>query len=217
MESRFCPYTFTPTSVRIPVDSILIRLIMGCVHPLVTPGICNLALSSLMTSFLLIPFLHSDCGFSSTMVSIMLIGELSVAVFALPALPKTFFTSGTDLMSLSCTCKMRFASLLLTSGSVTGMNKIEPSSSGGINSLPRLISMGILMANAMMFTASVVFRHLIQVRMTGSYIFSNMRFTGFLVSGLKRPFRKKEIKTGAKVITSNASTAMINVLVKANG
>ena len=36
----------------------------------------------------------------------MLIGELSVAVFALPALPNTFSTSGTDLMILSCTCKI---------------------------------------------------------------------------------------------------------------
>ena len=40
MVSRFCPYTFTPTSVRIPVESILILLIIGCVQPLVTPGIC---------------------------------------------------------------------------------------------------------------------------------------------------------------------------------
>ena len=88
----------------------------------------------------------------------MLMGELSVAVLARPALPKTFFTSGTDLISLSCTCKIRLASLLETSGSVTGMNKIEPSSSGGINSLPKLSSIGILIAKAMMLTASVVFR-----------------------------------------------------------
>ena len=217
MVSRFCPYTFKPTSVRMPVESILIRLMMGCVHPLVTPGICSLAFSSLMMSFLVRFFLHSLCGFNSTIVSIMLMGELSVAVFALPALPSTFFTSGIDLISLSCTCKILFASLLDTSGKVTGIKRMEPSSSGGINSRPKLNSIGILIARAMILMASVVFLHLMQVRISGSYIFSSALLMGFFDSGLNLPFIKNEISTGANVITSRASTIMINVLVYASG
>ena len=87
--SRFCPYTFTPTSVLIPVESILIRLEIGMVQPLVTPGICSLAFSSLMRSSFVLPSRHSLCGFNKIMVSIMEMGELSVAVLALPAFPRT--------------------------------------------------------------------------------------------------------------------------------
>ena len=119
---------------------MLILLMMGCVQPLVTPGICNFAFNSLMMLSLLMPFLHSDLGLSRIMVSIMLIGELSVAVLALPALPRTCATSGTDEINLSCTCKMRLASELDTSGRVTGIKSKLPSSSGGINSEPILVS-----------------------------------------------------------------------------
>ena len=54
-------------------------------------------------------------------VSIMLIGELSVAVFALPALPRTCDTSGMVFMILSCTCNNLLASELEISGMVTGI------------------------------------------------------------------------------------------------
>src|SRR5580765_4412830 len=200
-----------------PVESILMRLIIGCVQPLVTPGICSLLFNSLMISFFVIPFRHSFFGFSMTMVSIMLIGELSVAVFALPAFPNTDFTSGSEEMILSCTCKILFTSLLETSGSVTGINNTVPSSSGGINSLPRLMIIGMLIASAITLMAIVVFRHLIQARITGSYNLSKKRLTGLALSGLNLPRMKNEISTGASVTTRIASTTMIKVLVYANG
>src|SRR5487761_1914660 len=171
MVSKFWPYTFTPTSVLIPVESILILLIIGCVQPLVTPGICNFLLSSFTISSFFIPGLHSDFGFNKIIVSIILMGELSVAVLALPALPKTFLTSGTEAIILSCTCNILFTSELETSGIVTGINRIEPSSNGGINSLPKLMMSGILTSNAIMFKAIVVLRHLMHHLMIGSYIF----------------------------------------------
>ena len=141
---------------------------IGCVHPFVTPGICNFELSSLIISFFVRPDLHCDFGFSSTIVSIILIGELSVALLALPALPKTFSTSGTDLIILSCTCKIFFTSELETSGKVTGMKRIEPSSSGGINSRPRLNNNGMMTIKAIILTAIVVFLHLRHALITGS-------------------------------------------------
>src|SRR6185437_11952657 len=217
MLSRFCPYTFTPTSVLIPVDSMLILLIIGCVQPLVTPGICSLLFSSLMMLSLVTPFLHSLLGFSITIVSIILIGELSVAVLALPALPSTDFTSGSEARILSCTCKILFTSLLDTSGSVTGMNNMEPSSSGGINSLPKLITIGTLAARAITIIPMVVLRHLIHARITGSYTFSKNRLTGLALSGLNLPRIKNEIKTGASVTTNMASTTNMKVFVNASG
>src|SRR5665647_3617562 len=196
---------------------MLILLMMGCVHPLVTPGICNLLLSSFTISSFVLPGLHSDLGFNKIIVSIMLIGELSVAVLARPALPKTFFTSGTEAIILSCTCNILFTSVLEISGIVTGINRIEPSSNGGINSLPKLMMSGILTSNAIMFIAIVVLRHLIHQRMSGSYIFPNPLLIGLWFSGVNFPFIKNEINTGVSVITSMASTATINVLVNANG
>ena len=143
----------------------------------------------------------------------MLMGELSVAVFARPALPKTLATSGIDFINLSCTCSIRFTSEFDTSGKVTGINKTEPSSNGGINSLPKLINKGMLISKATMLIPIVVFRHLIQVRINGSYTFSKTLLIGFELSGLNRPFINIDISTGAKVITNTASTIRINVLV----
>jgi hypothetical protein len=150
-------------------------------------------------------------------VSTILIGELSVAVLALPALPNTLSTSGTDLMILSCTCNIRLISELETSGNVTGMKRILCSSSGGINSVPRPRNKGMVMINAIRLIAIVVLRHLRISFIIGSYILSKNLFTGLALSGLNFPFIKKEIKTGASVITSKASTIIMNVLVNARG
>ena len=98
----------------------------------------------------------------------MLNGNLSVAVLARPALPNTLSTSGTDLMILSCTCRIRLASSFEMSGNVTGIKRIDCSSRGGINSFPRLISKGILMSTARMLIPMVVFLHFMQARMIGS-------------------------------------------------
>ena len=143
-----------------PVESMLIRLMMGCVQPLVTPGICSFELSSLMMPSFVIPFRHSFFGFSKMMVSIMLIGELSVAVFALPALPSTCATSGKVLMILSCTCNNLLASELETSGKVTGINNKDPSSNGGINSEPSFVIITMPHINAIILIPITVFRHL---------------------------------------------------------
>src|SRR5665213_58827 len=217
MLSRFCPYTFTPTSVLIPVESILIRLIIGCVQPLVTPGICSLLLSSLMMLSFETPFLHSLRGFNITIVSIILIGELSVAEFTLPALPSTDFTSGSLARILSWTCKILFTSALETSGKVTGIKRMLPSSNGGINSVPRLITIGTLAASAIIITVIVILRHLMQVLMRGWYTFSKKRLIGFARADLNLPCIKKDSKTGASVITKMASIAMMKVLVYARG
>src|SRR5690606_36864875 len=170
-----------------------------------------------MMSSLVIPALHSLLGLSMMIVSIMLRGELSVAVLALPAFPSTLSTSGTVLMILSCTCMIRLISVLDTSGRVTGMNKMLCSSKGGINSVPILLNNGMAMIKAMMFTASVVFLHFNTFRNTGSYILSRKLLTGFLASALNFPFIKKDISTGARVNTRMASTIMMKVLVNARG
>jgi len=52
-------------------------------------------------------------------------------------------------MILSCTCNIRFTSELETSGKVTGIKSRDPSSNGGINSLPRLRIRGMLINKAM--------------------------------------------------------------------
>jgi hypothetical protein len=108
--------------------------------------------------FLFNPLAPFAGGFSKMIVSTILMGELSVAVLALPAFPKTFFTSGTLLMILSCTCNNCLASEFDMSGKVTGINKIEPSSNGGINSLPKLRSNGMLISKAIMLMPMVVLR-----------------------------------------------------------
>jgi hypothetical protein len=51
----------------------------------------------------------------------------------------------------------------------------------------------------------------------GLYTFSRVRFNGFRASELILPFRKKEIKTGARVTVRMASSASINVFVQASG
>ncbi len=154
--------------MRTPVESMLIRLMIGCVQPLVTPGICIFALSSAMMSALRMPGRHWSRGFSMISVSIMLMGELSVAVFARPALPSTWSTSGTEVINLSCTCRIRLISVLEMSGNVTGMKRIEPSSKGGMNSVPKRVSMKPPMASATMLIAKVVRRQCMHHRSTGA-------------------------------------------------
>ena len=144
-------------SVLTPVESILIRLMIGWVQPLVTPGICSFSFNSVISFSLVIPLRHSDFGFSSIILSIMLIGALSVAVYARPAFPSTLFTSGTETIILSWICKMRLASLLDTSGSVTGINNNVPSSRGGINSEPNRNTNGMLPRTIKIQIAIIVF------------------------------------------------------------
>ena len=217
MVFRFWPYTFTPTSVRMPVLSILMRLMMGWVQPLTTPGIWSLPFISSISLALVIPSRHCSRGLSRMMVSIMLMGELSVAELARPALPSTLSTSGTCLIILSCTCRMRFISVFDTSGWATGMNRMEPSFSGGMNSVPRLMIKGMLMSSNPMLMASVVLRQRITQCSIGEYTRSRKRLSGFCSSVLNLPFRKKEISTGASVTASRASIIRMKLLVQASG
>src|SRR5678815_4325238 len=120
-------------------------------------------------------------------------------------------------MILSWICKSLFASELETSGSVTGINNNEPSSSGGMNSEPSLVSITIPVINAITFTARMVLRHLKHQSRIGVYIFSNVLVIGFAFSGFNLPFNMKEISTGVSVIARNASTSNMNVFVQANG
>src|SRR5579859_266564 len=108
---------------------------------------------------------------------------------------------------------MRLISELEMSGNVTGINNMDCSSRGGINSVPKLISKGTLTANADRLTAMVVFLHFIQVRIMGSYNFSNRRVRRFAASFLNLPRIKMESITGASVITKSASTINMNVFV----
>ena len=72
-------------------------------------------------------------------------------------------------------------------------------------------------ARAIIFIPIIVFRHRKHQERIGVYIFSSMRVTGFLFSGLSLPFIKKEISTGVSVMARKASTIKINVFVQASG
>ena len=69
-------------------------------------------------------------------VSIIPSGAGSVAVRARPALPNTISTSGTVRISRFCTCIMRPTSAIDAPGNSVGMYIVEPSQSGGMNSVP---------------------------------------------------------------------------------
>ena len=72
-------------------------------------------------------------------VSNMERGAGSVGVSARPALPKTRSTSGNLRRIKSWAWTSRFASSMEMPGTVIGMKRIEPSSSGGMNSEPSLL------------------------------------------------------------------------------
>ena len=69
-------------------------------------------------------------------VSYMSSGAGSVAVSARPALPRTRSTSGNEASTLSWYRMMSRAWAMATPGTVVGMKRMEPSCSGGMNSLP---------------------------------------------------------------------------------
>ena len=83
------------------------------------------------------PGRHSPGGLSMIVVSIISIGAGSVAESERPSLPATEATSGWVRMTLSCHDMMRCTSVREVAGSSTGMKRSEPSSSVGMNSLPK--------------------------------------------------------------------------------
>ena len=147
---------------------MLILLMIGCVHPFRTPGICSFASSSAIMSFFVIPARHWDFGFKSTIDSIMLTGAGSVDVSAFPTFPSTCSTSGTVMMIASCTWTIRLTSVMEAEGSATGMKSRLPSSSGGMNSEPMFMIIGMVTRSATTFSAIAVLRYFKTQRMTGS-------------------------------------------------
>ena len=134
---RSLPKTFTPTSERIPVVSMLMRLMMGCVQMLATPGKVAAASSSPMSASRVMPGRHCSRGLRATTVSVMLRGAGSVDVSARAILATTMATSGTFWIASFCSRVMASAWGSEMAGSAMGMNIRSPSSSGGMNSRPK--------------------------------------------------------------------------------
>ncbi len=95
------PNTFTPTGVRMPVESMSMRALIGMVQAFETPGNWSALSISAISLSTVIPGRHSFAGFRLITVSNISVGAGSVAVDARPALPQTDSTSGNDLMILS--------------------------------------------------------------------------------------------------------------------
>ncbi len=78
--------TLTPTGVRMPVDSMSMRALIGIVQALETPGNCSALSISAMRPSSVSPGRHSSLGLRLMMVSNISIGAGSVAVSARPSL-----------------------------------------------------------------------------------------------------------------------------------
>jgi len=126
-----------PIGVRMPVDSISMRALIGMVHEFATPGNCNALSISAISLSVVMPCRHSSCGLRLITVSNISSGAGSVAVCARPALPYTSATSGKLLMILSCVCSSSAALVTDMPGNEAGMKSSVPSFRVGMNSLPR--------------------------------------------------------------------------------
>ena len=130
------PKILIPTCERIPVVSMSMRLMIGCVQMFVTPGKRSFSSISASRDSRVTPLRHCSGDFRWTIVSFMLTGEGSVDVSARPAFPTADSTSGKLFRISSCLLMIFRASSTEIAGSVTGMYIRSPSFSGGINSLP---------------------------------------------------------------------------------
>ncbi len=134
------PKTLTPTWVRMPVESMSMRLRMGCVQMLVTPGIRSLSSRRARMESLVVPWGHSSLGLKTTVVSAMLIGAGSVEVSARPTLPTTMATAGSARRMRSCWRRISVALVREIRGSVMGMKSAVSSLRGGMNSEPMVVA-----------------------------------------------------------------------------
>src|SRR6266481_7894482 len=107
--------------VRIPVDSMSMRALIGMVQALETPGNCSALSISAISLSTVMPGRHSLSGLRLITVSNICVGAGSVAVEARPALPQTEATSGNDLMILYCVCTSTAALVTDRPGSVVGI------------------------------------------------------------------------------------------------
>ena len=115
------PKTLIPIGVRMPVDSMSMRALIGIVQALAMPGNCSAWSISAISLSTVIPGRHSFSGFRLITVSNISVGAGSVAVLARPALPKTEATSGKLLMILSCVWRTSAALVIDIPGSAVGM------------------------------------------------------------------------------------------------
>jgi hypothetical protein len=76
-----------PMGVRMPVDSMSMRALIGMVQALLTPGNCSAWSISAISASVVIPSRQSLSGFRLMTVSNISSGAGSVAVAARPALP----------------------------------------------------------------------------------------------------------------------------------
>ena len=151
-----------------PVASISRRLRIGGTHTFAIPGIETI-LSSSSTNFAgVMPGRHWSRGIKWIVVSSIVSGAGSVAVSARPALPNTLATSGTLLINRSVCCSKRLASRAEMPGSVDGIYSRSPSSSGGINSLPRRLSGHSVTSKSSNASASVVLGNASTLSSSGS-------------------------------------------------
>ena len=121
ISSRFLPYTLMPMGVRMPVESMSMRALIGMVHEFATPGNCSARSISAISLSVSMPGRHSSCGLRLMTVSNISSGAGSVAVCARPALPYTDATSGKLLMILFCVCSNSAALVTDMPGSDAGM------------------------------------------------------------------------------------------------
>ena len=119
--SRSLPNTLTPTGVRMPVDSMSMRALIGIVHEFANPGNFSAASISAIKASTVRPGRHSEDGFRLITVSNISSGAGSVAVFARPALPYTDSTSGKVLMIRFVVASSLPASVTDIPGSAAGM------------------------------------------------------------------------------------------------
>ena len=87
ISSRSLPNTLMPIGVRMPVDNMSMRALIGMVQELATPGNCSALSISAINMSRVRPARHSDSGLRLITVSNISVGAGSVAVLARPALP----------------------------------------------------------------------------------------------------------------------------------
>ena len=87
--SKIVAMTLTPTGVRMPVESMSMRALIGMVHAFETPGNCSALSISAIRLSIVTPGRHSSFGLRLMTVSNISMGAGSVAVAARPALPYT--------------------------------------------------------------------------------------------------------------------------------
>ena len=134
--ARSLPKIFTPTSDRTPVVNMSIRLMIGIVQMLDTPGICTARPSSARRRSIVMPGRHWLRGFRCTTVSVILSGAGSVDVSARAIFATAYSTSGKVMRMAFCVAAIFVFSPSEMLGSAIGMNIRSPSFKGGMNSLP---------------------------------------------------------------------------------